>query len=241
MSRRREGPQPDMTPRTTLAVCGACAAVAVPSTALAAGPLAAPAPLGEHDSVVAALRSDAHARAERRTLRVARTTHKRITPGYVDRLDAMTVRALARERARLRAAAKDRKAARAAPPGARTPRRPSSRPSPRASRAATRPRTPATASTASTSSPSRPGRPSAARATRPPLPRPSRIAARRCSSRARARASGRSAAADARRWAVCCTTIRQQTAHPRCARRITRLWMPPRCAPSSRASPTGPT
>ena len=95
-----------MSPKTKLAVCGACAAVAVPSTALAAGPLAAPAPLGNHSSVVAALRADAHAQSARLTLRVARESHRRITPAFVDRLDAMDVRGLAHERSRLRAAAR---------------------------------------------------------------------------------------------------------------------------------------
>lgn len=92
-----------MTPSTTLAVCGACAAVAVPSTALAAGPLAAPAPLGKHTTVSAKIRSDARAAAERSTLRVARKAGVRITPAYRDRLDAKSVRELDRERRRLRA------------------------------------------------------------------------------------------------------------------------------------------
>lgn len=106
-----------MTSKTRLAVCGACAAAAVPSTALAASPLSAPAPLGNHSSVVAALRADAHARSERVTLRVARWAHERITPAFVDRLDAMSLRELARERTHLhdaaRARARARRAARA--------------------------------------------------------------------------------------------------------------------------------
>ena len=111
-----------MTPRKTLALCGACAAVAVPSTALAAGPLAAPAPLGKHTTVVAKIRSDAQAGAERRTLRLARKEARlrdaKLTAAYKDKLAAMTVPELADERSRLRDAIakdrKDRKAARAA-------------------------------------------------------------------------------------------------------------------------------
>ncbi len=108
-----------MTPRKTLAVCGTFAAVAIPSTALAAGPLAAPAPLGDHTTVAAKIRSEAQAGAERRTLRLARKEarlrHTRPTAAYKDRLDGMTVAELAGERSRLRdAIAKDRKAARAA-------------------------------------------------------------------------------------------------------------------------------
>jgi len=99
-----------MTTRNTLALCGACAAVAVPSTALAAGPLAAPAPLGNHTTVAAALRSEGHARAERKTLRTARHTSRAITPEYVNRLDAMSVRELAGERADLRRSAARKKA-----------------------------------------------------------------------------------------------------------------------------------
>jgi hypothetical protein len=91
-----------MTRNTTLAMCGACAAVAVPATAMAAGPLAAPAPLGRHTTMTAKIRSDAHATAERRTLVVARQSGKRVTPAYRDRLDGLTVRELARERTRLR-------------------------------------------------------------------------------------------------------------------------------------------
>ncbi len=111
-----------MTSRKTLAVCGACAAVAVPSTALAAGPLAAPAPLGKHTTVTAKIRSDAQAGAERRTLRLARKDarlrDKKLTAAYKDRLAGMTVPELAGERSRLRdeiaKARKARKAARAA-------------------------------------------------------------------------------------------------------------------------------
>ena len=108
-----------MTPRKTLALCGACAAVAVPSTALAAGPLAAPAPLGEHTTVAAKIRSDAQAGAERRTLRLARKKARlrdaKLTAAYKDKLAAMTVPELADERSRLRdAIAKDRKDRRAA-------------------------------------------------------------------------------------------------------------------------------
>ena len=108
-----------MTPRKTLALCGACAAVAVPSTALAAGPLAAPAPLGEHTTVAAKIRSDAQAGAERRTLRLARKEARlrdaKLTAAYKDKLAAMTVAELADERSRLRdAIAKDRKDRRAA-------------------------------------------------------------------------------------------------------------------------------
>src|SRR3954447_21957761 len=79
---------------------------------------------------------------------------------------------------------------------ARCPRPATCRPSRRASRAATPPPTPATASTASTSSRGPPGRPSAAPATPPPRPRPSRTAARRCSTRSRAARPGPSAVVD---------------------------------------------
>jgi len=104
-----------MTPRKTLTLCGACAAVAVPSTALAAGPLAAPAPLGKHTTVAAKIRSDAQAGAERRTLRLARKEARlrdaKLTTAYKTKLDGMTVPELAGERSRLRdAIAKDRKA-----------------------------------------------------------------------------------------------------------------------------------
>ena len=61
-----------MTSRKTLALCGACAAVAVPSTALAAGPLAAPAPLGKHTTVTAKIRSYRHAQDVRRHARERR-------------------------------------------------------------------------------------------------------------------------------------------------------------------------
>jgi len=95
-----------MTPRTVLAVCGTCAAVAVPTTALAAGPLAAPAPLGRHTTVAAKIRSDARAGAERPTLRLAREQarlrHTKVTAAYRGRLDGLTVRELAAERGRLR-------------------------------------------------------------------------------------------------------------------------------------------
>jgi hypothetical protein len=108
-----------MTPRKTLTLCGACAVVAVPSTALAAGPLAAPAPLGQHTTVAAKMRSDAQAGAERRTLRLARTDARirghRLTGAYRVRLDGMTVAELAGERGRLRdAIARERRTARAA-------------------------------------------------------------------------------------------------------------------------------
>lgn len=100
-----------MTHRTTLAVCGACAAVAAPTTALAAGPLAAPAPLGKHTTVTAKIRSEAQDAAERKTLRAARRSGVRVTPSYRDRLDAMSVRQLAHERKRLRAKGKQARAA----------------------------------------------------------------------------------------------------------------------------------
>ena len=100
-----------MTSRKTLAVCGACAAVAVPSTALAAGPLAAPAPLGEHTTVAAKIRSDAQDAAERKTLRLARRSGVDVTPSYRNRLDTMSVRRLAHERTRLRAKRKQARVA----------------------------------------------------------------------------------------------------------------------------------
>jgi hypothetical protein len=114
LRRAAEGPEPDMTSRKTLAVCGACAAVAVPSTALAAGPLAAPAPLGRHTTVAAKIRSDVRDAAEYRTLQLARRAHIDVTPSYRDRLDAMSVSALARERTRLRTERKQARAAAAA-------------------------------------------------------------------------------------------------------------------------------
>ncbi|MEP6954516.1 MAG: transglycosylase family protein [Solirubrobacteraceae bacterium] len=95
-----------MTHRTTLAVCGACAAVAIPTTALAAGPLAAPAPLGKHTTVAAKIRSDAQSGAERRTLRLARREARlrdtTPTAAYKAKLDGMNVPGLADERSRLR-------------------------------------------------------------------------------------------------------------------------------------------
>jgi hypothetical protein len=112
-----------MTPKTTLALCGACAAVAVPTTALAAGQLAAPAPLGQYSTIAAKIRSDARAGAEQRTLRLARTEarlrHGKPTAAYKERLAGLSVRELARERSRLRAElAKDRRERRAGGGGA---------------------------------------------------------------------------------------------------------------------------
>ncbi|MGZ4278335.1 MAG: transglycosylase family protein [Solirubrobacteraceae bacterium] len=104
-----------MTLRSTLVACGTCAAVATPTTAVAAGPLAAPAPLGKHTTVAAKIRSDARAAVERRTLRLARKEGRlrgaTLTAAFRHRLDGMSVRELVAERGRLRdEIAKDRKA-----------------------------------------------------------------------------------------------------------------------------------
>ena len=101
-------------------------------------------------------------------------------------------RARAAPRAQARAPTRARRAAqRVRPP-------PRSRRSPPANPAATRARTPATGSTASTSSRCRRGRASAAAATRRPPARPSRTAAPRCSTPARAPRPGPSAVARVR-------------------------------------------
>ena len=112
-----------MTHKTTLALCGACAAVAIPTTALAAGPLAAPAPLGPHTTVAAKIRFDAQAGAEQRTVRLARREARlrraKLTAAYRNRLDEMSVPELGDERTRLRhAIAKDRRDHKAAGGGA---------------------------------------------------------------------------------------------------------------------------
>ena len=83
-----------MTPRKTLALCGACAAVAVPSTALAAAAGGAR-PVGQAHHRRREDPLDAQAGAERRTLRLARKEarlrHAKLTAAYKDKLGAMTV------------------------------------------------------------------------------------------------------------------------------------------------------
>jgi hypothetical protein len=66
-----------MTTRNVLVACGACAAVAAPATAMAAGPLAAPAPLGNHTTVSAKMRSYGDALEARRHARERRRERAR--------------------------------------------------------------------------------------------------------------------------------------------------------------------